>query len=156
MTPDERPFASAGNLDQQLTFETPAGDLAVLICADSWYLESYDTLARQDPDFIVVPNNYTTKGGWDAIWQGPDPGPPPGDVDLADIGRITEGEARLRYTLDGRMEKTGATSGLHVFSGGKLWDMEMTGHTLIFTEDGVIEASPEARGAVVNYWLPEQ
>jgi hypothetical protein len=93
---------------------------------------------------------------WDAIWQGPDPGPPPGDVDLADIGCITEGEARLKYTLDGRMETTGATTGLHVFSGGKLWDMRMTGHTIIFTEDGIIETSPEAHGAVVNYWLPEE
>ena len=156
MTPAERPIASAGDPNQQLTFDTPAGNLGVLICADSWYLEPYDTLTAQKPDFIVVPNNYYTEGGWDAIWQGPDPGPPPGDVDSDDIGRITEGEARLKYTLGGRMETTGAKTGMHVFSGGKLWDMNMTGHTLIFTDEGIIEASPDARGAVVNYWLPER
>jgi len=155
LTPSERPIASAGPLDQQLAFDTPAGNLAVLICADSWYLESYENLAAQEPDIIVVPNNFDTKGGWDAIWQGTDPGPQPRDVDLSDVGRITEGEARLKYTLDGRMQETGAKTGMHVFSGGKLWDMEMTGHTIIFTEDEIIEASPEARGAVVNYWLPE-
>ena len=156
MTPAERSFASSGDLDQKLTFDTPAGNLGVLICADSWYLEPYETLAAQEPDFIVVPNNYYTEGGWDAIWQGPDPGPPPSDVDISDIGHITEGEARLKYTLSGRMETTGATTGMHVFSAGKLWDMKMTGHTIIFTEGGIIEASPEARGAVINYWLPDQ
>jgi hypothetical protein len=31
----------------------------------------------------------------------------------------------------------------------------MDGHTIIFTEDGIIEASPDARGAVITYWLPE-
>ena len=52
--------------DQPLTYDTPAGELGVLICADSWYLEPYETLAAQGPDFIVVPNNYFTEGGWDA------------------------------------------------------------------------------------------
>jgi hypothetical protein len=77
-------------------------------------------------------------------------------VDLTDIGRITEGEARLKYTLDGRMQDTGASTGLHVFFRGNIWDLTSQGHTIIFTEDGVIEAPPEARGAIVNYWLPEK
>ena len=154
LTHDEIPFADPGVADQQLTFDTPAGKLGVLICADSWYLEPYETLAAQEPDIIVVPNNFFTEGGWDAVWHGYDSHPAPPDVDLADIDHITEGEARLKYTLDGRMQNTGATTGMHVFSSGVLWDMIMDGHTIIFTEDGIIEASPDARGAVVNYWLP--
>ncbi|MFN2137430.1 MAG: carbon-nitrogen hydrolase family protein, partial [Candidatus Promineifilaceae bacterium] len=132
LTHDELPFVSPGHMDQHLTFNTPAGVMGVLICADSWYLEPYETLATQHPDFIVVPNNYFTEGGWDAVWQGYDAHPAPRDVDQADIGRITEGEARLRYTLDGRMQTTGAATGMHVFSSGDLWNMHMDGHTIVF------------------------
>ena len=156
ITSAEAPFISAGPVEQQLVFSTPAGDLGVLICADSWYLESYETLSTQEPDFIVVPNNYISDIGWDAVWHGYDPGPEPADVDRADIGRITEGEARVKYTLDGRMQDVGASTGMHVFMRGNIWDLTMHGHTIIFTEGGVIEASPEARGALVNYWLPEK
>ena len=155
LTHDELLFVGPGEIDQQLTFSTPAGELGVLICADSWYLEPYETLAAQKPDFIVVPNNYFIEGGWDAAWGGYDSHPTPGDVDQSDVGQISEGEARLKYTLNGRMQKTGAKTGMHVFSNGDLWDMHMDGHTIIFTEDGIIEASPDARGAIVNYWLPE-
>lgn len=155
ITSDEAAFASAGGFDQQLTYDTPAGDLGVLICADSWYLEPYETLADQGPEIIVVPNNYISDIGWDQKWKGYDPGPVPADADPADIGRLTEGEARLKWTLDGRMQNTGATTGMHVFFRGNIWDLTSHGHTIIFTEDGIIEADPDARGAVVNYWLPE-
>ncbi len=153
LTDDEVPFLESGGLEQQYTYDTPAGNLGVLICADSWFLEPYRKLAEQKPEIIIVPNNYVNEIGWDAIWQGTH-GPTPEDVDLEDIGKITEGEARLKYTLDGRMQLAGATTGMHVFSKGDLWDMHMDGHTIIFTEEGVIEASLEARGAVINYWLP--
>jgi predicted amidohydrolase len=155
LTHDEIPFAGSGEVEQQLTFDTPAGKVGVLICADSWYLEPYETLAVQKPEIIIVPNNYVNDIGWDAPWGGYDSHPTPGDVDQSDVGQISEGEARLKYTLNGRMQKTGAKTGMHVFSKGDLWDMHMDGHTIIFTEDGIIEASPDARGAVVNYWLPE-
>ena len=44
---------------------------------------------------------------------------------------------------------------MHVFFRGNIWDLTSHGHTIIFNEDGIIEASSEARGAVVNYWLPD-
>lgn len=153
---DEALFTGAGTAKELPTFTTPAGKVAVLICADSWYPANYDPLKAQDPQMIVVPNNFISDVGWDEIFQGWNPGPPPADVDLTDIGRITEGEARLKYTLDGRMQDTGASTGLHVFFRGNIWDLTSQGHTIIFTEDGVIEAPPEARGAIVNYWLPEK
>ena len=155
ITSDEAAFASAGDFNQQLTYDTPAGELGVLICADSWYLEPYETLADQEPEIIVVPNNYISDIGWDQKWKGYDPGPVPADADPADIGRLTEGEARLKWTLDGRMQDIGATTGMHVFFRGDIWDLTSHGHTIIFTEDDIIEALPDARGAIVNYWLPE-
>lgn len=152
---DEAAFAGSGSANQLSTFDTPAGELAVLICADSWYLEPYEMLSTQEPEIIVVPNNYVNDIDWDAVWKGYDPGPEPVDVDMTDIGRITEGEARLKYTLDGRMQDTGATTGMHVFFRGDIWDLTSHGHTIIFSEDGIIEATSAARGALVNYWLPD-
>ncbi len=154
-TSDEAAFVGSGEAEQLSTFGTPAGELGVLICADSWYPASYESLKVQEPEIIVVPNNFISDIGWEEIFRGWDPGPEPADVNPEDIGRITEGEARLRYTLDGRMQETGATTGMHVFFRGSIWDLTSHGHTIIFTENGVIQAAPEARGALVNYWLPE-
>jgi predicted amidohydrolase len=155
LTNDEAAFMSGGKAEQLSTYHTPAGELGVLICADSWYPTPYEPLNAQEPEFIVVPNNFISDVGWDEVWKGYDPGPEPADVDLADIGRISEGEARLKYTLDGRMQDVGAETGMHVFFRGNIWDLTSHGHTIIFSEDGTIEAPPEARGALVNYWLPE-
>jgi predicted amidohydrolase len=155
-TPDERAFSSAATLEQLAAYDTPAGKLAVLICADSWFPTSYAALAGEGPRIIVVPNNFISDVGWDEKFPGIISGPKPEDVDPADIGRITQGEAWLKYTLDGRMQNIGATTGMHVFFRGDIWGLISHGHTIIFTEDGPIEASPDARGAVVNYWLPEK
>lgn len=60
ITSDEAAFVSPAGFEQQLTFDIPAGRLGVLICADSWYLEPYQTLTDQSPDIIVVPNLFST------------------------------------------------------------------------------------------------
>lgn len=153
-TGDEGEFVGAVEAGQLPFYTTPAGELAVLICADSWYPESYATLVDEALEIIVVPNNFISDVGWNAVWQGYDPGPGPVDVDQADIGSITEGEARLKYTLAHRMQGSGAITGMHVFFRGNIWDLVSHGHTIIFTDGGFIEASAEARGAVINYWLP--
>lgn len=77
-------------------------------------------------------------------------------MDQANIGRLTEGEARVKWTLDGRMQSAGAKTGMHVFFRGSIWELTSHGHTILFTEDGIVEAASEARGAVVNYWLPDK
>jgi predicted amidohydrolase len=151
---DELPFARGASPTELPVFDTPVGRLGVLICADSWYGTAYDALASQGVDLILVPNFLTGDEIWDRPWRGYDPGPPPPDVDARDVGRLTEGEAWLKYALAGRMARSGARAGLHAFLRGRLWDLRGDGHTIVVTPDGVLEAPRVRRAALVNYWLP--
>ncbi|NJN81792.1 MAG: carbon-nitrogen hydrolase [Caldilineaceae bacterium] len=154
LTGDEAAFASGGAVEQLPSFDTPAGELAVLVCADSWYPALYAGLAAHRARIIAVPNNFVSTIGWDEPWRGYDPGPEPSGVDRADIGQISEGEARLKYTLGRYMQKNSAVVGIHVFFRGVLWGLTSHGHTIIFAGDRLFQAREDARGALVNYWLP--
>ena len=151
--PDEASFTAAGSAADLPVFETPAGRLGVLICADSWYADIYEALAPQKPQLLAVPNNQTPAGCWSKPWPGYNPGPPPADVDLNDVGTLTEGEAWLKYGLGGRLASAGAAAGMHVFFHGRLWDQSADGHTIMVTSEGIMEAPHVEKAALTNLWL---
>lgn len=150
---EEQPFTQAALGTDLPVFETPAGRLGVLICADSWYPEPYANLGEKGCQIIVVPNNLIPKGSWGKPWRGYDPGPAPADVDQADVMDLSEGEAWLKYALPGRIRLSGASNGMHVFFHGKVWDLDSEGHTILVHRGRTIKA-PEVEGAaIVNVWL---
>jgi hypothetical protein len=134
-------------------FDTPVGRLAVLICADSWYPDVYDVLHRKGCDLIVVPNNLTPANIWQQPWGGYDPGPMPADVDEADVGRLMEGEAWLKYALAGRLASAGATHGLHVYFRGQVWDLGSDGRTIYIHNQTITQANHVPGASVTNFWL---
>jgi predicted amidohydrolase len=146
----ETTFLAAARLAQLPVFETPAGKLGVLICADSWYPEAYVPLAVQNVDLLVVPNN---QGGWHKPWPGYATEHVPADVDPQDVLHLTEKEAWLKYALAGRMHTTSATIGLHVFLHGRIWDQTGDGQTIIVRKAEVITAPYVSGAALVNVWL---
>jgi predicted amidohydrolase len=148
----ERPFTAPTQAADLPVFDTPAGRLGVLICADSWYPAVYEALAGKC-DIVVVPNNLMPEGIWWQTWAGYNPGPAPADVAASDVNHITEGEAWLKYALAGRLLQAGAKVGMHVFLHGRLWDLSSDGHTIIVDGQKVIEAQHVAGAALVNYWL---
>jgi len=155
ITHDEAPFTAGSTPAGLPTFPTPAGRLAVLICADSWYPDAYAALRPLQPDLIAVPNNEMPAGKWAAPWQGYDPGPIPPDVDPSDIGRLTSEQAWLKYALPGRLHLAGAgaRAGIHVFSRWQLWDLSADGHTIIATPDATHQSPHTPGPALTNYWL---
>ncbi len=150
----EAPFTAAGAPAQLPIFETPAGRLAGLICADSWYPDVYAALRPLQPELIAVPNNEMPFSAWTQPWQGYDPGPPPPDVDPADIGRLSNQQAWLKYALPGRLQLAGAQLGIHVFSRWRMWDLSAGGQTIIATPDA-LHLAPLLPGAgLTNFWIP--
>lgn len=150
---EELPFTKGARRHESPVFETPAGRLGVLICADSWYPEPYLKLAEQGCQILLVPNNLIPKGIWRKPWRGYDPGPAPADVDPADVDSLREGEAWLKYALPGRIAASGATSGMHVFFRGKMWDLASDGQTILVTEGRTIMAREVDGAAIINLWL---
>ena len=140
----------AGELTDLPVYETPVGRLGVLICADSWYPASYAVLAGQDVEIIAVPNN---QAKWLKPWSGYSTTFVPQDVDLKDVGRLTEREAWLKYALPGRMTSSGAKAGLHVFFHGQLWEQVSEGQSILVKKDAVFEAPLVQKAALTNLWI---
>jgi len=112
-------------------------------------------LREQGIDLLAVPSY----GGfavrtWNEAWLGYDGWSAPGDVDLKDINKITEGQAWNKYSLAGRMRASGATYGMNVFLRGKLWDQDAGGWPATLVRDGeVFVEEPTQKAAILSLWL---
>ncbi len=150
---DEIPFVAAGDAADLPVFDTPAGRLGVLICADSWYPGPYAVLAGKGAEIIAVPSYLSPTGVWRQPWRGYSGASAPDDVCREDTGQLTEGEAWLKYALAGRAPAAGFRHGINVFLRGALWDLGADGHTILIRDGQVIEAAHVDGAVLVNSWL---
>jgi hypothetical protein len=150
----ELPFTTPAPVGELPAFEAPAGRLGVLICADSWYPQAYARLREHGVEWLAVPSTGILRETWDGPWQGYNGAPAPPDVDLRDVGVLTEAQAWSKYALAGRMALSGARCGLNVFSRGALWDLgEMGGQAVLV--DGSTAVEGKAEGAeILSLWMP--
>jgi len=149
----EQGFVTAAPVAELPTFETPAGKLGVLVCADSWYPQAYERLKAGGVEMVAVPSLAAGAGIWEKPFGGYTSADPPQDVDRADMGRITEGQAWVKYALAGRIGRSGARCGVNVFLHGELWDLGTdNGNSLAVRGDEVVEARMNG-GALLNVWL---
>lgn len=117
-TVDELDFTTAGEAAGLGPVQTPAGSVGVLVCADGWFPEAHAALG--EVDLLVVPQYTSVTGLWTQPWGGYSGYPEPADVDLEDIGRISESEAWLKYGPTARSE---ASMVMTVPLRGALWDL---------------------------------
>jgi len=151
----ELPFVTPAPLQTLPVFETPAGRLGVLICADSWYPAPYARLKALGAELIAVPSYTEGDGSWDRPWAGYDGGPAPVDVDLRDVGTLSEGQAWRKYALAGRMAGSGARHGINVFLRGGMWELGSDGRSLATSasECGEVSETQGNGAALLNLWL---
>lgn len=149
--PSEAGFTSGAPAAPQPVFDTPAGALGVLICADSWHGDVYQGLTRL-PDLIAVPAYLQPAGVWSAPWGGYVT-PWPEDAPRDDAGTLTEAQAWIAHSLPRRLTETSAQAGMTAFARGSLWDMGSDGQALAATRDGVRLGPRTDDGAVVVLWL---
>ena len=148
----ELPFVTPASAAELPVFDTPAGRLGVLICADSWYPSTYAAIKARQAGLVAVPSYLSPDGVWETPWRGYDGAPTPGDVDARDAGQLTEGQAWLKYALAGRLAGAGVEHGINVFLRGALWDLGSDGHTVVVRGGTVLEAQHVAGAAVINSW----
>ena len=154
-TAEEIPFIAPALLRDLPSFDTPAGRLGVLVCADSWYPQAYTPLNEQGVDLLAVPSfGAFAAHTWNQPWLGYNGGPAPTDVDLNDIKMITEGQAWKKYSLAGRIHSSGATYGINVFLRGKLWDQDSGGWpATVVRENDVFVEEQAHKAAILSLWL---
>lgn len=122
----ELAFIRPGRVEELPVFETAGGQLGVLICADSWFPQSYEALGKVD--MLVVPSYLMGDSCWGLPWRGYSGWPAPADVgNLA----LTEGQAWLTYAMGGRLPRLDSTAvGLNVFLRGRFWELGADGRAI--------------------------
>ena len=150
---EEQAFLAAGKVSDIPAFDTPDGKLVVLICADSWYPPAYKRIAELHAQLLAIPSYSTVDNSWAAPWPGYDGQPAPAGVNLHDIGKITLGEAWLKYSMGGRAGAAGIVSGVNVFLRGKLWDLGTDGNTISYRDGKASHVAARNGAILVNQWL---
>lgn len=149
---DEAGFTGCGAIEQQPVFNTSAGKLGVLVCADSWYPDAYKNFNDQ-VKVIAVPSLGGIDEIWNAPWNGYNGFKAPADVDTSDYKKLTEGEAWQKYSMGPRSIKAGIHYGMNVFFTGQLWDKKSEGRVLVLNKDSLTVLSPAHNGRIINLWL---
>jgi predicted amidohydrolase len=151
---DENRFLAAGKPQDIPVFQTPAGKLAVLICADAWYPSTYAAVQAKGAQLIAIPSFSAGDGMWASAWSGYNGAATPTDVDQRDVGKLTEGQAWQKYAMGGRAAAHGMQQGVNVFLRGALWNLGSDGATLALRE-GQQSVSPLTNSAALtSVWLP--
>jgi hypothetical protein len=149
----ELPFTTPAPVAELPAFDTPAGRLGVLICADSWYPAAYERLRAHGVELIAVPSDGVTKEAWEGLWRGYDGAPAPADVDPTDVGVLTEAQAWRKYALAGRITQAGARCGINVFLRGELWDLGAHGGCATIVDGATAIEGRGGGAALLNLWL---
>lgn len=144
----EKPFIAASPTTAIPSFELPLGKVGILVCADSWYPEAYEAIKGVD---LVLVNSYcAVDGAMEVPWAGYNGAPAPTDVDLSDIGAISEQEAWQKYALPGRIGLSGAKHGVNVFLRGELWDLGTDGQPFFIQNGNLLPIQSADKGGIWN------
>ncbi len=131
---DELPFVCPSKPEQTPVFDTPVGKMAVLVCADAWFSASYKAIKQKGAEFIVVPSYSSGSGYWNKSWTGYSGADTPKDA-IADINKITLGQAWLKHAMGGRSKpEASIKKGMNVFLQGNLWDLGTDGTSIILND----------------------
>jgi len=150
---DELQFIATGRSEALPVFQTSAGKLGVLICADAWYPANYAALKKSGAELLAVPSFSAHDQVWSTIWAGYNGAAQPADVDTADIGKITEGDAWMKYAMPLRSQTVGIKAGLNVFLRGALWDLGSDGATIRVAGSETGKGAVVKGAALTNLWL---
>ncbi len=150
-TAEEEPLLAPGSDEALPVFDTPAGRLGVLICADAWFPAPYDRLRAQGVELIAVPS-YSVHDPAEP-WTGYSGAPAPPDVNPGDVGRLTRADAWRTYALAGRIARSGARAGINVFLFGALWGMCARGEAAAVRADRAMCIPADDGIGLVNLWL---
>jgi hypothetical protein len=131
LTADEGPFLDGAKVSELAVVDTPFGKIGNMICADGWFPETY--LALADAEILLQPSFGSNRLKWNSPWGGYSGQLYPVDVDPKDQGKITEGEAWRKYSMESRLVGTKATCGVNVFMRGDFFEMPLGGRALVAT-----------------------
>jgi predicted amidohydrolase len=146
----ELPFVRPCPIADLPVFDLPIGKTSILICADSWYPETYGHLSTLGAEVVLVNSYAPGDHTMETAWKGYDGRGMPSDVDRQDVGMIRESEAWIKYALPGRLRQTHVSIGANVFLRGKLWDLGSDGQPFFIYDNELINVEKSDRAGIWN------
>jgi predicted amidohydrolase len=150
---DELPFVKKCPPSELPIYNLPIGKTSVMICADSWFPESYQTVNKDSLTLLAVPSYTQTNRSMGTKWVGYSGFDEPRDVDSTDIGKITLRDAWLKYTMPTRIKSITAPYGMTVSLRGQLWDLGTDGELIVYNRGQVFCPQPMDGASLVNLWI---
>jgi hypothetical protein len=150
---DELPFIKKCLPSDLPVYDLPIGKTSVMICADSWYPESYKAVQQDGLQLIAVPSYTTVDRSMGTKWVGYSGFDEPADVDTSDIGKITLRDAWMKYTMPERIKSINTPYGMTVSLRGKLWDLGTDGELIVYDRGRVFSPEPMDGASMVCLWL---
>lgn len=147
-TTTELPFVQACPITELPIYDLSIGKTAILVCADSWYPQTYEEIRKSGAEVILVNSYAAGDNAMDAPWKGYDGSTMPNDVNKNDIGTLKEIDAWKKYALPGRIQSTQAKVGVNVFLRGKLWDLGGDGQPFFTLNSELLNTSASDRGGI--------
>jgi len=132
---EEKSFLSKENLSEDVFYNTSLGNLKIMICADSWYPNPYESAIKNNVTLIAIPSLVAPSKSWDEKWNGYNGEKTPSDVNKSDVHKLTEYQAWQKYALLGKAKKYKIPNGMNIFFRGKIWDLESTGDAFIIKNE---------------------
>ena len=137
-TKDEQGFVSAAldPSEQVGVIDTAVGKVGVVVCADSWFPESYAALKSADVELLAVPTFHSGNDLWNTPWNGYSGHDAPDDVDEDDVGVLSEAQAWDKYALAARARAAGFKGAVSAPLRGSLWDLGADGQAFLVDAAG--------------------
>lgn len=150
---DELPFIKKCPVSELPIYNLPIGKTSVMICADSWFPESYQSINKDSLTLVAVPSYTQVNHSMATPWVGYSGFDEPGDVDTTDIGKITLRDAWLKYTMPARIRQIRSPYGMTVSLRGQLWDLGTDGELIVYNRGQVFCPPPMEGASMVNLWI---
>lgn len=125
----------------------------VLVCADSWYPQSFAAVKATKTDLVLVPSFSSPRPDWNRPWLGYNGFPTPEDVSIQDVKSISLADAWKKYSLAGRLKSSDARIGAMCYEVGNVWDMEADGQSYICDKHALLQQLPAAADDVLLHPL---
>lgn len=142
----EDSYTSAGDPKISQVFELPFGNISIMLCNDSWHSQTYENAINDSAEIILVScsGNHTMN----SEWIGYDGKEIPENLDLEDIGRLTNLEAWEKYGFPAQIKSTKSSVGFNVFFRGNFWELESEGQPIAVLNNNILPVIPAGRGGV--------
>lgn len=144
----EEKYTSPGDPQNLQVFNLPFGKTAIIPFNDSWQKEAYANATNDSAEIILSTSFFADNQTEYSPWIGYDGNTIPDNIDLNDVGKVSNMEAWQKYGLPQGIKNTKAKVGFNVFYRGNLWDIAPSGQPIAVLNKQTLPIIPAGKGGV--------